>query len=740
MNINLKNYYSLIYSEKKFIRNPLLSVILVCYNHREYLKESLQYILESKTNFKFEILITDDCSNDNSIEILKLFQLQYPSLIKLLLSNENLSKYGSPGSLNTQKAYIESKGKYIALLEGDDYWTDPYKLQKQVDYLEANPSYAYCFHPVKMLYQKTGELCSTDYGAPRKDSEYNLNDLLENCNFVPTASLLFRTNLIQNLPKSFVHYPFGDWPLQMIALLKHGSEKFGCIQEEMAVYRVHEKGNRSGLNFINAQKRVIKCYLLVGRFLKLFHRHSWRKGFARWHMEIAIEMKKKNKVFPYFYYTFVAFLIAPWDYKEKVSYEILPFVHQQWQRARRWRMKMWKSLYFSQDLFKKTRRSISLYLFNLRVKKKYNLYKKEFKLETSFQEALESAISFVNQSNFKSKGQFKYAQRFDRPNLYASIYAAMLYHLTGDLVKLDDSEKKIWADYLLSHQDKDGLFRDPLMQCEIAESEDCWGWRHLTAHAVLALTVLGVKTKTKFSCLKSLYGENNAELWIRSLAWREKPDFVSNTVMNYGVMLQYERDFHDSIDAKNALEKLFEFLNESVCPKTGLWGIHNLDKSPKNVSVAVQTSYHIWNLYFYDKKEIPYIERAIDHCLLTQNNLGGYGVDLNSSACDDIDTIDPLCRFRQLTSYRKEDLEESLRKAIPWVLHNQMKDGGYVFKRYKSFSYGHELMTTLPEESHMFATWFRTLSLAYLSKSLPELKNFEKNFHWISCPGYQFWN
>ena len=149
---------------------------------------------------------------------LLMISTKYSESVLILRSTKLISKKISNGRGKPIKKLFPWVRQTLPFLPGDDYWTDPYKLQKQVDYLESNLKYAYCFHPVKILNEKTKILVSSDYGAPRKDKEYNLNDLLENCNFVPTSSLLFRTNLIKDLPKSFHKYPFGDWPLQMIVL------------------------------------------------------------------------------------------------------------------------------------------------------------------------------------------------------------------------------------------------------------------------------------------------------------------------------------------------------------------------------------------------------------------------------------------------------------------------------------------------------------------------------------------
>lgn len=370
----------------------------------------------------------------------------------------------------------------------------------------------------------------------------------------------------------------------------------------------------------------------------------------------------------------------------------------------------------------------------------FKSFLKKFSSEENLKEFLSLVIDYTNDSQINDLGSFKYAKKYNLPNLYASVYASMIFELTGMLRKTQKTKKQKWANYILSHQSGDGLFRDPSMQCDIAESEDWWGWRHLTTHTVSALTFLESKSSYKFRCLEPLYGAKNSILWISSLPWSKKPDFASNTVMNFGVLLQYERDFLGSTEAEHAMNQIFSFLNETVSPETGLWGLNNVNETPQNISRAVQTSYHLWNLYFYEKRPILHVENAIDFCLLTQNKVGGYGININSSACEDIDTIDPLCRFLQICSHRSDDIVGSLRKSLPWILFNQMKDGGCVFRKHSSFKYGHELMTTSEEESNMFATWFRTLSIAYISQVLPELKYFKSQFHWKNCPGYQFWN
>ena len=350
-------------------------------------------------------------------------------------------------------------------------------------------------------------------------------------------------------------------------------------------------------------------------------------------------------------------------------------------------------------------------------------------------------LSFVESMRVQGKptGRYRYSKSQRIPVLYASAYAALTRHLYRDLHTLTDVEKEEWIFYINTFQCDDGLFRDAAVQNDIAESEDWWGWRHLSAHVVTALTVLGGKPRYPFRFLDFLCKPGEAYRWLSRLPWREKPSFVSNTIMNYGLLLQYSRDFHGNRAAATAMEEIFALLDETQDPATGLWG--NLPpKTPCELALAERTAYHLWNLYFYDKRPIHYLERAIDSCLAIQNKLGGYGFPVNTSACEDIDSIDPLSRFYFLTDYRREDIKKSLERALRWVLVNQMDDGGFVFSRFEGFVYGHELMTTGPEESHLFGTWFRTLSIAYVSQILylPEFP--ADTWCWIKCPGYQFWH
>lgn len=345
---------------------------------------------------------------------------------------------------------------------------------------------------------------------------------------------------------------------------------------------------------------------------------------------------------------------------------------------------------------------------------------------------------FIKSMNKNNVYEYSYSKTSDIPSLYSSLYALMYCDLINKKEVLTNENKEKWINYIKSFQSDDGLLRDPLVSNDIAETEDWWGWRHLTLHGIMGLTILGGRFDERFKVIEDLKEDDRWVNFLESRDWKNKPDFVSNEIQNYGTMLQYSRDFFGDQKSGEMINTLFDFLDEKQDSETGLWGPPFNNKY--YLSRGVQTAYHFLLLYFYDNREISYMDQIIDSCLKAQNKLGGFGVQLNSSACEDIDSIDLLSRLYFTTDYKNLEIKKSFEKALKWVLVNQNEDGGFVFKRYESFVYGHENMSSLKNESAMFPTWFRTLSLAYLSKVVDDSDLRKINWKFIDCPGLQFWN
>ena len=140
------------------METPLVSICCLAYNHAQFIRKCLDGFLMQQTDFPIEILIHDDCSTDGTIEIIQEYTAKYPDLIFPLYEDENQYSRGGAGKMDLYN-YRRARGKYIAYCEGDDYWTDPLKLQKQVDFMEANSDYSVCFHNFEIYDIRNNETC-----------------------------------------------------------------------------------------------------------------------------------------------------------------------------------------------------------------------------------------------------------------------------------------------------------------------------------------------------------------------------------------------------------------------------------------------------------------------------------------------------------------------------------------------------------------------------------------------------
>lgn len=217
----------------------LVSISIITYNQKDFIRQTLDGILMQKTNFAFEVLIHDDCSTDGTTEIIKEYEEKYPEIIKPIYEEEN--QFSKGRGIVRNFIFSRVQGKYIAFCEGDDYWTDENKLQKQVDFLEANPDYTVCFHRVRKIYEPKiheDEVFPSD-SAIKNIGEFNLENLLKN-NFMHTNSVMFRWAAVENISKDFPDYIMpGDWYFNLF-FASNGKIKF--LDEVMSVYRVNSNG------------------------------------------------------------------------------------------------------------------------------------------------------------------------------------------------------------------------------------------------------------------------------------------------------------------------------------------------------------------------------------------------------------------------------------------------------------------------------------------------------------------
>ncbi|GGD84936.1 glycosyltransferase [Planktosalinus lacus] len=243
---------------------PLLSIRFMIFNNEDYINEAIEGILIQKTDFPIEVVVGDDFSTDRTLEIVKSYSNTQNITFKIL----DRKPYDSYWKVRKKKGRIYNfidilnncEGKYIALLDGDDYWTDPLKLQKQVDFLEVNKECVICFHRANLL-RENNSLSLHPIPEISDFFEFKYSDLLRYHNFITTSSVVFRKPIKFSIPIWFTKIPFGDLGLYKILTLNGGSIK--CLNEVMSVYRIHEKGIYSKFNKKEKDKNYLTFYSII---------------------------------------------------------------------------------------------------------------------------------------------------------------------------------------------------------------------------------------------------------------------------------------------------------------------------------------------------------------------------------------------------------------------------------------------------------------------------------------------
>jgi len=202
-----------------------------------------------ETDFPFEVIIAEDCSTDSTREIVRTYQRQHPELIRTLLPEHNLGRGGLP--LLTAALKL-SRGAYIALLEGDDCWSSPHKLQRQRDFLHAHPSYSACFHNA-LVVREDGSRPPRPYNPDQQALSLTLEHLWKR-NPIATCTAMLRRDVIDGLPSWYQTSPWGDWPLHMLSA-SYGP--IGYLPDMMGVYRIHARGYWSERDKVTQHTEII---------------------------------------------------------------------------------------------------------------------------------------------------------------------------------------------------------------------------------------------------------------------------------------------------------------------------------------------------------------------------------------------------------------------------------------------------------------------------------------------------
>jgi len=237
-----------------------VSVFLITYNHEKYIGTAIESIVSQNVNFDFELVIGEDYSKDKTRAICEQYAAKYPSIINLLPSDKN---YGPMG--NTIRTLYACTGTYIALCEGDDYWTDNNKLQKQADFLDANPDYSMCFSEVQVIDEMGWQLPDERYFPKIGKDTITMEDIiLSDVSLIPTATIFFRNLLPNPFPDFYYHTFSGDLFLHLL-LADKGKAKY--MHEKLAVYRNHEGGlTKSPAQIEKTLNNIFQFYVTVNEY------------------------------------------------------------------------------------------------------------------------------------------------------------------------------------------------------------------------------------------------------------------------------------------------------------------------------------------------------------------------------------------------------------------------------------------------------------------------------------------
>jgi glycosyltransferase involved in cell wall biosynthesis len=229
---------------------PKLTVVLTTYNHERFIGQAIDSILAQETRFPFNLVIIEDCSTDRTREIVIQYQLAHPERIRLVLSDVNRCD-----NVAFMREVEQAAGEYVALLDGDDYWTSPHKLQKQVEYLDRHLECAISSHNALMVYDD-GSRDPRNTNPPNQKETSTLEDLFEG-RLVHTATVVVRKASVGRFPAVYGQEKNGDWAMFLLAARKG---TIGYIDEIMAVYRLHAGGFWTGISAAEQQRRIVQFY------------------------------------------------------------------------------------------------------------------------------------------------------------------------------------------------------------------------------------------------------------------------------------------------------------------------------------------------------------------------------------------------------------------------------------------------------------------------------------------------
>ena len=256
------------------------------YNHARFISKALDSVLMQKTNFPFEILVSEDCSTDGTREIVQAYHQRFPEKISLLLSEKNVHT-----NEIVSRGIHAAQGKYIALLDGDDYWLSSDKLQKQANFLDNHLECSMCFHNAQ-AFNEDNKQEQWNWTSSEQKEFSTLQDLWRG-NFIATCSTMFRNHLIEKIPDWYnSFFPITDWPLYIL-LAEHG--QIGYINETLGAYRLHAGGLYSPYTVKQKLSKTLDFYRRINKFLNLKYNNNIKTAISIYFYEWTEEYFKRKE-------------------------------------------------------------------------------------------------------------------------------------------------------------------------------------------------------------------------------------------------------------------------------------------------------------------------------------------------------------------------------------------------------------------------------------------------------------
>lgn len=278
--------------------NPEVAIFMITYNHEDFIAEAIDSVLMQKTNFSYKLVIGEDCSKDSTRDICIEYKKKYPDKIELILNKENLGAMG-----NSYQVHHACNGKYVAMLEGDDFWTDPLKLQKQYDFMEANPTSSACFHRVSF-----NTIIENDkYLVPKNllKNKFDIYDVLAFSSSgweIMTSSIFYRKSSLPFVPSWYTDHKIGDITIIMMAAL---NGPINYIDEILGAYRENPNSLMQSKAYSNDRvtHQLINVYLAFDKHTNGKYRQQVYSGLLNYIYDLILYYKTKKKWFKYFIQT-----------------------------------------------------------------------------------------------------------------------------------------------------------------------------------------------------------------------------------------------------------------------------------------------------------------------------------------------------------------------------------------------------------------------------------------------------